>query len=54
MRLHEAEAETKKVKVKRLAELQAMTAVATVFEAKLGYLKDCLRGVSVKEQSSKT
>ena len=53
MRLHQAEAETKALKMQRLAEFQAMTAVATVFEAKLCSLQECLRGVSAKEQQSK-
>ena len=53
VRLRQAEAETKALKVQRLAEFQAMTAVATVFEAKLGSLQECLRSVRVTPQQSK-
>lgn len=50
-----AVAETETIKLKRLAEIQAITAVATIFECKLRNLKEKFTGLVMRlETENKT
>ena len=49
-----AVAETETIKLKRLAEIQAITAVATIFECKLRNLKEKFTGLVMRLEATET